>query len=135
MTNLTENGKKMTVKTGRVQPPPGTEETYAPLTDIYELEDGALVLDAEVPGASGESVDIQVDKGVLTIRAQAKVAEPGNDYTATYRGFTGGQYYRAFALSDEIDRERIEASLNDGLLTIRLPKAPATKTRKILVKS
>ncbi len=110
------------------------EPTYTPLVDIYETADGTTVLEAEVPGASPGSVDLRVEKGVLTIYADGRMSPPGEEFTETYRGFVGGQYHRAFALSDEIDREAIESSLSDGVLTVRLPRAAAAKTRRIEIK-
>ncbi|HUT89728.1 MAG TPA: Hsp20/alpha crystallin family protein [Thermoguttaceae bacterium] len=110
------------------------EETFSPLVDVYETEDGATMLLAEVPGAKAETLDIRVDKGVLTIAADGALPDVSEEYVRTYSGFTGGKYFRAFALSDEIDRERIEASLEEGLLKLRLPKAAAAATRKIEVK-
>ncbi|MCD6304416.1 MAG: Hsp20/alpha crystallin family protein [Planctomycetes bacterium] len=109
-------------------------EALVPLVDIYERPDGEMVLLAELPGADAESLDIRVDKGVLTIHADGELEELGEQYARTYVGFVGGRYFRAFALSDEIDRDRIEAALEDGLLTIRLPKAAAARTRKIEIK-
>ena len=111
-----------------------SEDAFSPLVDIYETQDGTLILLAEVPGATNDSLDVRVDKGVLTIQASAAVPEFGDEYGRTYTGFVGGEYFRAFALSDEIDREKIEASLADGLLTLRLPRAAAAKTRKIEIK-
>ncbi|MBN1554793.1 MAG: Hsp20/alpha crystallin family protein [Phycisphaerae bacterium] len=99
--------------------------------DIYERTDGATVLVAEVPGAKSESLDIRVDKGVLTITADGRRESLGDQYARTYTGFMGGQFFRAFALSDEVDRDNIQASLSDGLLTVTLPRAEAAQTRKI----
>ena len=110
------------------------DEAFSPLVDIYETEDGTTVLLAELPGATSETLDIRVDKGVLTVSAEAPLPEVGEEYTPTYTGFVGGDFFRAFALSDEVDREKIEASLEDGLLTLKLPKATAAKTRKIPIK-
>jgi HSP20 family protein len=124
---------KTTVHVGRAGEP-SEEEAFSPLVDVYEMEDGTTVLLAEVPGASGETLDVRVDKGVLTLAADGTLPEVPDDYAATYTGFVGGKYFRAFALSDEIDREKIEASLEDGLLTLRLPKAAAAQTRKIEIK-
>ncbi len=115
--------------------PQQEEETYVPLVDIYEEPDGTVVLAAEVPGASPEKVDVHVDKGVLTLSADGTMPEPSEKYTRTYTSFVGGKYFRAFALSDEIDREKIDASFTEGLLTIRLPKAAAAKTRKIEIRA
>lgn len=123
----------MKVRVGAVRQDPG-EDTFSPLVDIYEAEDGTTVLTAEIPGATADSLDIRVDKGVLSISGDARCEPPSSDYTRTYSGFARGQYFRAFAVSDEIDRDKIEASLGDGVLTLRLPRAAAANTRKIEIK-
>ncbi len=109
------------------------EETFAPLSDIYEIDD-ELVLVAEAPGATREDISVRVDKGVLTVEGNAKFDVPGEEYARTYVSFCPGQYFRAFALSDEIDREKITASVANGLLTVHLPKAEAAQSRKIEIK-
>ncbi len=121
---------QVSVEPADIQP---DQDALGPLVDIYEEADGTTVLVAEVPGATQESVDIRVDKGVLMFSADGRRDPPVESYTQTYIGFVSGQYFRAFALSDEVDRDRIEASLNDGLLGLRLPRAAAAKTRKIEV--
>lgn len=108
-------------------------ETFAPLSDSYETDD-ELVLVAEMPGSAREDVSVRVDKGVLTIEGEAKFDVPGENYARTYVSFCPGQYFRAFALSDEIDREKITASVAAGLLTVHLPKAEAAQSRKIEIK-
>jgi HSP20 family molecular chaperone IbpA len=113
---------------------PSRAESYAPLVDIYEDAQGTVVLVAELPGVTPEKLDMRVDKGVLTIEADGTLPEMPDTYSRTYTGFRGASYFRAFALSDELDREKIEASLKDGLLTVRLPKAAAAQSRKIEIK-
>ena len=110
------------------------EDSYAPLVDIYEDADGMTVMIAELPGAKNESIDIQVDKGVLTISADGQREEYDDSYGRTYTGFATGQFFGAFALSDEVDREKIEATFNDGLLILKLPRAASAKTRRIEIK-
>jgi HSP20 family protein len=127
---MAENKKKVEVRVDPARVEPG-EDAFTPLVDIYEEADGATVLVAEVPGAKSESVDVRVDKGVLTITADGRRESVGEDYARTYCGFMGGQFFRAFALSDEVDRDDIQASLSDGLLTVRLPRAAEAQTRKI----
>ncbi len=123
----------MKVRVGAVRQDPG-EDTFSPLVDLYEVEDGTTILTAEIPGAAAESLDIRVDRGVLSVFADASCEPRPTDYTPTYSGFLRGQYFRAFAISDEIDRDKIEASLADGVLTVSLPRAAAAKTRKIEIK-
>ena len=108
------------------------ENTYAPLVDIYETDQGTFLV-AELPGVAKQDVAVEVDKGVLTISGQTTWQEPPQEYSRTFIGFSGGEFFRAFALSDEIDRERISASMADGVLSLKLPKAEHAKTRRIEV--
>ena len=130
---MAQKQDKVTVRAGRVDGG-AEEETFIPLVDVYETPDGTTMLLAEVPGATIETLDIRVDKGVLTLSADATREELPEGYAPTYTGFCGGKYFRAFALSDEIDREKIEASLASGLLTLRMPRAAAAQTRKIEIR-
>ena len=130
--------KTMKVKAGHAGSPRHAAEEYVPLVDVYETGDSdfsGTVVVAEVPGATEDSIDIRVEKGVLSISAEAALEEPGDQYSRTYTGFVGGRYFRAFALSDEVDRENIQASLADGVLTVRLPHGAAAETHKIKIKS
>lgn len=131
---MAEKKEKITVHAEPIRRVSADSPTITPLIDVYETDDGMTVLAAEIPGASPDSVDIRVDKGVLTIEAQAELPEVSAEYSRTYAGFPGGRYFRAFALSDEIDRDKIEATLVDGLLTLHMPRAAAAKTRKIDIK-
>lgn len=108
------------------------ENTYVPLVDIYETPEGTTVV-AEMPGVSKDDVRVEVDKGVLTIGGRTTWSEPGEQYARTYVGFGPGEFYRTFALSDEVDRDRISANMNNGVLTLTLPKAEAARPKKIHV--
>ena len=110
------------------------ENTFCPLVDIYEQSDGTTIMLAEMPGALPDSVDIQVDKGVLTIAARCAEQKFPKSYARVFTSFETGEYFRAFALSDEVDRDKIKAKLEDGLLKLTLPKAVAVQKRKIEIK-
>ena len=112
----------------------GSERVFTPAVDIYEETDGTTVLVAELPGVKDDEVDIRVEKGVLTISADGSREDPFEQYTRTYSSFLSGEFFRAFALSDEVNREAIDAKLENGLLTIRLPRAEEAKTHKIEIK-
>ncbi len=71
---------------------------------------------------------------MLTIRGRL-AAEAHAGYRRIHVEYGEGDYERAFSLSEEIDRDRIEASHKDGVLTLKMPKAEAAKTRKIKVRS
>lgn len=105
---------------------------FIPAVDIYESEQ-ALTLVADMPGVPIENVDIDLDGEQLTIRGG--VLKPDETGRVLFREYTAGDYYRQFTLSNDIDREKIQASMKDGVLKLVLPKAEAAKPRKIAVKS
>jgi len=106
---------------------------FAPRADIYEANEQIVVV-VDVPGADENSIDVTLEKNILTINALVEPAEPAG-YTLTYAEYEVGDYQRSFKLSDEIDRDHIQATIKDGVLRLYLPKAAAAKARKIGVKA
>jgi len=105
-------------------------ETYVtPKVDIYETEN-ELVLVADVPGVAKDGVDLKLEDNVLEVTAHRVL----DDATPAYAECRPASYYRAFNVSDDIDSANINASLQDGVLTVSLPKSPRAKPRKIDVK-
>lgn len=107
--------------------------TFVPRVDIYETEDTVVLL-ADMPGVNENSVDITLEKNILTINGYANPQAPDN-FEPAYAEYRFGNYERTFALSDEVDREQIEATVKNGVLRLVMPKAEAAKTRKITVKA
>jgi HSP20 family protein len=105
---------------------------YIPSVDIYETEDALVVL-ADMPGVSSESVSIDVRESQLTLRGT--VTPEGENERALLKEYGVGDYYRQFTLGRTIDQTKIEAVMKDGVLTLTLPKAETVKPRKIQVKS
>jgi len=110
-----------------------TRRVFIPRVDIYETGD-AVILMADMPGVSQDQVDITLEKNVLTIVGYVEATER-DGYSLSYSEYSEGDYERTFALSDEVDRNRIEATMKDGVLKLTLPKAEEVKTRKIAVRS
>ena|SRR5919204_874542 len=106
---------------------------FIPPADIYETRDDIVVL-AEMPGVASDGVDITLERRVLTIRGRHAGSEH-TGYQRVYNEYTDGDYERVFTLSENIDRDRIEATLKDGLLHLVLPKAETAKPRKIELKA
>lgn len=98
-----------------------------PAVDIFENDDG-LTLKADLPGVTKDALNIGIDQGLLTIEARAKSNLPGEQ---VLREFLPASYYRQFQVPDEIDTEKISAEMNNGVLTLNLPKAEAAKPRRI----
>jgi HSP20 family protein len=88
---------------------------------------------AEMPGVALDGVDITLGRRLLRIRGRSAASDHSN-YQRVYAEYSGGDYERAFTLSENIDRERIEATLKDGVLHLVLPKAETAKARKIELK-
>lgn len=127
-----------TMRTSAMVPNGNDEATratpvFSPETDIFETADH-VVVKADMPGVAPDAVDITLEKRILTIRGRASV-HPHDGYRRAYQEYSEGNYERAFALSEEIDRERIEAEHKNGVLTLRMPKAATAKARKISVKA
>jgi len=117
--------------------PVGTERTrsrkvYVPKVDIYETKD-ATVLVADMPGVDETSVDITLEKNILTITGSVE-PDSYKDHTMAYAEYDVGDYQRAFTISDEVNREKIKASVKQGVLRLTLPKAEPVKAKKITIK-
>jgi HSP20 family molecular chaperone IbpA len=106
---------------------------YRPNVDIFELAD-ELVVQADVPGAKSDDIDIHFEDGSLTIHA--RVPQRRSDEVNYVRQEYGiGDFYRTFRVSEHIDATRISAEFHEGVLTLHLPKVEAVKPRKIKVKA
>jgi len=106
---------------------------FTPRSDIYEMDD-QLVVVVDVPGATEDTIDLTLEKNVLTINAYVEPVEM-EGYALAWAEYEVGDYQRSFRLSDEIDREKIQATVKDGVLRLFMPKATASLSRKISVKA
>jgi len=104
--------------------------TFVPDVDITEDGD-AITLYADLPGAPKEGLGIDVREGVLTLTATVKPIE--KNHRLIYHEYDIGGFTRRFTLGEQIDQNKIEASLNNGILKLVLHKAEAAKPRKIKV--
>ncbi|HZV83204.1 MAG TPA: Hsp20/alpha crystallin family protein [Geobacteraceae bacterium] len=104
-----------------------SEKYIKPAVNIIETEQG-LTLTADIPGASRETLDVNVEKGILTISAPVKRSVPG---TPLYTEFELFNYYRQFSISESLAHDKATADLSNGILTLKVPKAEAAKPRKI----
>ena len=104
---------------------------YRPNVDILEQNDELLVV-ADVPGASSDTIDVKFEDGTLEIQA-AVAPRQCDDHSCLLREYEVGDYYRSFQVSETIDAGKISAQYADGVLTLHLPKSEALKPRKIAV--
>lgn len=101
-----------------------------PAVNIIETEEG-LILTADIPGAAKESLNVNVEKGILTISAPVSHSISGH---SVYAEFELGNYYRQFSIPESLDHEKAKADFNNGILTLRVPKAEIAKPKRIEVR-
>ncbi|MBP1750998.1 MAG: Molecular chaperone IbpA, family [Deltaproteobacteria bacterium] len=104
---------------------------YNPDVDIIEGKDKIVVI-ADMPGVNENSIDITLDDNVLTIYGRVDWKIPEN-MKLTHAEYGIGDYQRIFTISGEINREKIQANVKDGVLRLTMPKNDAPKMRKITV--
>ena len=122
----------------RAQSPAGVEHTrdrkiFIPPVDIVESKD-AILLTADMPGVDEKNVHVTLEKGVLTVLGEIEPVSV-KDRKLAYEEYEIGDFERSFTLSDEIDPDRIEATLKNGVLRLVLPKTEAARAKKIPVKT
>ncbi len=127
---LNERMRRMLEQTfgGMLDEPAG----WIPAVDIEERED-AYVVEAEVPGVKREDVNIDVAGKELTISGEIKERE--REGVIRRRTRRVGRFEFRVALPSEVNPEGVDAKLNDGVLTVRVPKAERAQRRRIEVKS
>jgi len=104
--------------------------SYIPDVDILE-DEHTITLRADLPGVKKDGVSIDVHEGMLTLTAT--VDNPPNNWRPVYREYEIGGFTRRFTLGEQVDQNKISAKMENGVLTVELPKAEAAKPRKINV--
>ena len=140
------NGENPTiqVRVGSTRPEPGVPDTaredrektvpsFTPPIDIHEGPEG-LILEADLPGAVGPDLRIQLEDNVLSLYARIDSPAP-EGARLLHEEYRVGDYQRSFIMGDEVDRDRITAELTNGVLRLVLPRADRARTRRIEIKS
>lgn len=106
--------------------------TWAPAADIYETEND-LVAKVDLPGVQEADIDIRVENNTLAIRGDRKFEKEVNEdsYLRVERAF--GTFTRSFSLPNTVKVENIRANLQNGVLTLRMPKREEAKPKQIKI--
>lgn len=123
-TNVTHEAEQRTETERRV---------LRPAVEIIESEHGST-LHVELPGVDQASAEVSLDKNTLTIRGPSGDNVP-KGFELVHAEYTTGDYERVFTVSSEIDRDAVEASFKNGVLTLQLPREEAAKSTKIEIKA
>ena len=106
---------------------------WAPTVDVRESDKHYTLL-VDVPGIDPKEIDVSMEKGILAIKGKREKNETveGENFKRVERSY--GSFARYFDLPDSVDSEKIEATANNGVLTITIPKQDAVVSRKIEIK-
>jgi HSP20 family protein len=117
---------------------PARAQLWLPAVDLYETE-GAFVIEADLPGVHQENVDINFDRGTLTITGTRAATLPSRKENGQLRVYSSerlsGGFSRSIRLPEHVDAEHIDAVFAQGVLTLTVPKAKGALPRKITIKT
>lgn len=106
-------------------------QRVSPLCDIVETGT-TVVLTADMPGVPADGVDVRLHGDVLTLSGRSATKEPAS-FTPLWREYAPRDYERAFRVGQDIDPDKIQASIKDGVLRVQLSKRAAAQPKKIAV--
>lgn len=144
---MSPSNRPIPVSVGRSEPEPALEGpatpgepgrpapptvVRTPPIDIFEEPDGLTLL-ADLPGVAEDSVAIELEENLLTLRARVCCPVP-EGAEPMLEEFPVGAFQRTFILSDEVDRARISAELKSGVLRLLMPKAERARPRRIEIR-
>lgn len=109
----------------------GERPSTPPRADIFENKDEYLVI-ADVPGVDQDHLEVHLDEEALTIRARVNGAVDGRVLSAEFRTT---DFLRRFVIPEEVDRAKVAAQLDNGVLRLTLPKSEAVRPRRIAVRA
>jgi len=104
-----------------------------PASDIIQREDGFHII-MDMPGLERDDVVLDLKEDELVVSGKVDMVPPAGEKFVEVE-FGGREYRRAFTLSDSVDREKITANFNNGVLEIMLPKAEKAKPRRIEIQA
>ena len=125
--------EKREATTAEVEPTHGGR-SYIPTVDIVENKDELLLI-ADVPGATRDGIDIDYERGRLTVQARVTPRQSAERTNYVLQEYGVGDFSRSFQVGEGIDAGKIHAEISEGVLTVHLPKAAELKPRRIEVKA
>ena len=126
-------GRAVGQGSGRGQSQSG-ERMWAPALDISERKD-AYVVTVEVPGIKADDLDITLEDGLLTIKGERRFTQESSEQQFHRVERRYGSFRRSITLPSQVQAEQIEASFEDGVLEVTVPKAEEAKPKKITVRA
>jgi len=113
---------------------PAEEMAWAPPVEMYEKGD-SFVIHAEIPGVKREEIDISVTGDTLTIKGERKAPEPATDEQYCCSEVCYGPFSRSITLPSSVDASKVDATYENGVLTLRAPKVKEAVPARIEIKA
>jgi len=107
-------------------------EKWAPRVDIRETDD-ALLVQAELPGIDKKDVQLEVKDGVLTLSGERRYEKDVKEENVHRVERVYGRFSRSFSLPSNVDANKVDADMKDGVLEVRLPKRESAKPKAISI--
>ena len=126
---MAEKNTQAVTRQDKATPAEMAANTLIPPVDIWEDKEG-VTLFADLAGVGKDGLDVHIDKDILMISGKRTVKEE-TQAESNYTEMPVRDYYRAFTIGEEIDRDKISAQLTNGVLKVVLPKAERVKPKKI----
>ena len=129
-----EKEKKPKIEKTEIEPEASSLQTGGQLTlDVYETKDN-FVIQSTVAGVKPEDLDISIEGDLVSIRGtRQRSTEEQEEGKYLYQECYWGEFSREVILPEEVDAQKAEAKIKDGILTLKIPKARKTKRKKIAV--
>jgi len=127
---------ELTTRMSRLLGQTRARDVFAPAIDVFETDD-ALVVKAELPGVDPKDVEVSVDEGRLAIRGERRSEEKVEEDRYYRMEQCYGRFERTITLPRDVRTEAIDATYDDGILRVSVPKAPEAKVepKRIEIKS
>ena len=106
---------------------------WKPVTNLRE-DEGNYIVEAEIPGLKKDDIKISFKDGLLTVSGERKEEKEETDKHSHVIERKYGSFCRSFSLPEGVKEDKIDASYNDGVLKVILPKTEEVKTKEIAVK-
>jgi len=107
---------------------------WVPAVDIHEKVD-SIVIRAEIPGVDRNDIDVNIEDGMLVLSGERKREAEFTEENACRLERTYGSFSRRFSLPKTVDASKVDATYENGVLVVTLPKAEEAKSRKIKIKA
>ena len=121
-------------RTGQQSGSAASTSAWAPAVDISERKDAYLVT-AELPGVKADEVEITFEDGLLTIQGERHFAHDSAEEKVHRAERSYGAFRRSMTLPSHVEADKIEASTQDGVLQVLVPKAPDVQAKRIRVRA